>query len=826
MLNLDAAVQIEGLTLFQDFSDPNLYHYLPDHPEIAREGRDPLFQLLLYREEIADDPAFAAGQDRGGGFLTMTVDLKVPQAKLDAVQAALSSSGGEIRLVPVDFEGGKVRVTSLGTSGGSASGTRSPDAEDEATPPGFVEEILGSSTPSLYGDNRAVFSLELSSQGALLMAASLVNDGASSIAIVYELEYLGLKPARDVKIVIEASQIYDYLHNQVSTNTLWFQANIDAELEKLEKLNHIRIEDVDYLGTLGAEERARREGELNTLARELAQWAFFKPGLKPGEVLAKDRGDLTIYDPTTDAARVTAGFSTPLQTAATGRGNTGDTAGPRPQGKAALATVTRVSGATPPATPTPTATTPTHRPLTAVEKWNQAGRPQAGFLLRTLKQEERTRITYSMRTVSAHRRTAAPQGSIAMASGDADLPGRIVQVDLDDAFFQVLDGTVTTSADLAAAGVQSMVVALRYGWDEDGGFPKDSQEFVLDSRGEEGSFQFWMDDRKTTSLEYRVQVNYRPDYAIGADSTSLATGWIATELRNLDIDPRAVQGLLPVQVTAGQVNWEEVSSIQARVGYRDADAGIDASRTVVIDQENTSATVPIRPAASDRDAYTVTAQYFYESGGSETVEQQVDGSITPVLNQPPSTAVSVRLHLADPLARLKEASVELAYTPTDGGPAQISLLTLGGDQPTTATWSFFRPRVTDPTAYRYRVTLFGRDTTDVGGWLDASDRQLLVGDIFPGMLEVQVEVIGDVTEAGFSLARLVLDYPGAAAGADGREERTLRGAVEPFTWKVPSATREPGPFTYRIEFFRPDRTSVVEEAEVAAESLLLWVPNA
>ena len=693
--------------------------------------------------------------------------------------------------------------------------------------PVWVEERMRTEDLSIaYGDNRAVFSLELSSKGALLMAASLMNDGATSIAVVYELDYLGLKPARDVKIVIEGEQVYEYLHSKATVNTLWFKSNIDAEMEELTKKNHIRIEDVDYLTTLDPEARAKRETELNQLAKDLAAWTFFKPGLKPGEVLAKDRGDLKVYDPSTDAARVTAGFSTPLQTAATGKGNTGDTSGPRLQGQTALKTVTRVSGTTPPPAATTPAGTPASRPLTAVEKWNLAGRPQAGYLLRSLSQKERTLISYSMRTVSAHKRTAAPQGSISMLSGDANLPGRIVRADLDSAFFQVIDGSVTTSANLEEAGVASMVVAVRYGYDDDGRFPKDTKEFVLDAAGVKKTFQFWMDGRKTTKLQYKVDVNYRADYAIGAAATTLSTGWVDTELRNLDIDPRSVQGLLPVKLTAGEVSWDVVSSIQAKVAYRDPDAGVDASRTVILSREASSALVPVRPSSADKDAYTVTTTYFYGSGDTDTVEQSVDGSVTTVLNQPPSKAVSVRLRLNDPLRRLRDASVELSYSPPGGGPEQTALVPLGGDNPTIATWSFFRPNASDEPRYRYRATLFSENTVEVGEWQESRERQLLVGDVFPGMLEVKVEMVGDLGAAGFAIAKLLLQYDGAPPEADAREERAIRGTMEPFTWKVPSATREPGPFRYRVEYFRTDRTSVVEEAELTGESLLLWVPSA
>jgi len=58
MLNLESAVQSSGLTLFQDYSDPNLYYYLPDNPELARQGGDPFIgsgasPLALYHARLS-----------------------------------------------------------------------------------------------------------------------------------------------------------------------------------------------------------------------------------------------------------------------------------------------------------------------------------------------------------------------------------------------------------------------------------------------------------------------------------------------------------------------------------------------------------------------------------------------------------------------------------------------------------------------------------------------------------------------------------------------------------------------------------------------------
>jgi hypothetical protein len=310
MLYFDTALELKGVTLYRDYNDPHRYWYLPGSPRVAHEGNDPLFQLLIYRRDITDNPDFHAGDRPGGGFLTMTVDLGVSKSVLDAIKAELSSRvGTDVDLVPVLFNQGNVRVTALGVSAGTApsleasgadasGGTPAPPAPTQG--PRFVENILGSSRPSLYGDNRAVFSLELSQEGAVLMRASLEDGGASQVAVIYDLELTGLMPAFDVKITIDFRQTYDYLRNRFQLNTLFFRADIDSEYEQLVKQGAIKIETVDYV-VLEPQQQLERQERLTNLAKDLATWSFFRPGLQPGRVLAADRGELTVYDATRDA---------------------------------------------------------------------------------------------------------------------------------------------------------------------------------------------------------------------------------------------------------------------------------------------------------------------------------------------------------------------------------------------------------------------------------------------------------------------------------------------------------------------------------------------
>src|SRR5690606_25448645 len=228
-------------------------------------------------------------------------------------------------------------------------------------------------------------------------------------------------------------------------NTLWFRTDVDRELESLVKSGSIDIEEVVY-ETETAEQTSARMTRLNTLAQDLAQWSFFSPALSPGTVLAADRGTLQAYDATSTAAGITAGLTSGSAAALTGVGATEDVGQPRRPGAAVATGAVEEGGAEPaqpaaPAeeegggsdTPQPPAS---GGPPTAVEAWNRAGRPQGAYLLRNLTQIEQQEIEYNLRQVAAVERTIAPQGQIRLLPGSSDLPGRIVEVDLNSEFFQ------------------------------------------------------------------------------------------------------------------------------------------------------------------------------------------------------------------------------------------------------------------------------------------------------------------------------------------------------------------------------------------------------
>src|SRR5262245_19687086 len=812
MLYLDAAMTIRGITVFRDYNDKSLFYFLPGSPRLATEAGQPMFQLLMYR-----DIGTAANGIQGGGFLIMTTDLGVAPGVLEQVKQELSARFGvSAALTPVPIKSGSVRVTIL-DSAANGDGAAQPSVR-------LVENVVASSSPSLYADERAAFTAELSRQGAVLLKQAIRGEGATPVVVVYDLAYVGLLPAYNRKISIQFAQSYDYLRTRAQANTLWFKSDVDQEMEALRKSGASKIEEVIGEPQDKPEDAAARLERVNALAKELAMWSFFKPALNPGAVLATDRGTLTAFDSTTDLAKITAGLTSTSRAALTGVGASADAGAPRRPGAAVATGALEAEAGTPPATP-PAATEPaaTEAP-TAVEAWNRAGRPQGAYMLRNLTQDERQTIEYELRQVSAVERSIAPQGQIRMLEGATDLRGRILEVDLGADFFKTIEGTITTTADLAAMGVASANVKLRYGVKPDGQRWKDEDEAVLRAPGDTKAYRFFVDHLGTREVEYQVILTNRPASAIGHDATTEESPWIPTTTRNLNINPLSFSSVMRVNVEAAMVDWAMVRQIQAHIRYDDSRSGIKAADTKILTKEAPAALVPIRPKDPRVREVTVEATFFYADGETETVTLRHDGWAPVVNNQPPDSSTIVDVTLADALERYKRISVQLGRRGT--APHEVEQTITVGPDTATGQWSFRRQKP-GQVDFVYRVTSFLKDgAVREGDWVATDNPLLIVGDRAAGVLNVKVMILGALSDGGFRMAKVDLDYPDAPAWADRNAEHVFQAGAPEFTWRVPMSQPDKTSYTYKVTWFKTDGQRVTTGPLTTQDEILLLDPLA
>ena len=255
MLLLGSELDADGLIVYRDHISPRTFHYLPAAPHLTTVDGKPAIALIRYRGTT------------GGGFLSLDVTVHPDEARLARAQAALTRRfNGPVDLVPVLLAEASVRLTML---------------DSDATSPRLVERVIGTARPSLSGDARAIFSLTLTREAATLVEAAL-RTGTAPVAIVYDLAFNGLHPARGLKIRLAYQMSYDYLRTRAAVNSLWFKADLDREIEALRRDGHVEIEDVDYGATdLDPDTAAKRRDEVQALLRELTATLFFQPAASP-----------------------------------------------------------------------------------------------------------------------------------------------------------------------------------------------------------------------------------------------------------------------------------------------------------------------------------------------------------------------------------------------------------------------------------------------------------------------------------------------------------------------------------------------------------------
>jgi hypothetical protein len=295
MLLLDSALDAAGLTVFADHADAGLFHCLPGSPHVVSGAGRPGVQLLRYRG------------DRQGAFLALDVDLMVEDRVLAAARDELSRRlARDVRLVPVLFRAGTVRLTTLSAeSRPQASG----DAPTAATAGSswLVENILASTRPSLLGYARAVFGVELSREGAKLLDDAL-HGADLPVIVAYELEFDGLQPARGLRAHVSYHMAYEYLRTRLRPNVLIFKADIDREAEALKREGHITIEDVDYSGSDPALQ-AQRLTETRQTLNELTEAVFFRPATSPAVMASTLPANSPVGAAWAQAGQVQAAFT-------------------------------------------------------------------------------------------------------------------------------------------------------------------------------------------------------------------------------------------------------------------------------------------------------------------------------------------------------------------------------------------------------------------------------------------------------------------------------------------------------------------------------------
>jgi hypothetical protein len=265
----------DTLQVFSDFSDPRQFYYLPNYPHIAKmEDGAPAIRLIVYRQDLSD---IAETDPDAVAFLSLDVDLSWDPDMIDRAASKLQvedSLPEKPRLTPIFFSKGTVTLMLLDAATPADDAGR-PAGEER--PSQFVTKIMGAASPSLYGDNRAIFQASLSKKGAAALTASL--DGVTSIGVVYSLTFPGLQPAFHIKANVDWQKVMNHFSTRENANFIFFESDIQKSIDKLVEAKVITIDET--VEGIGADAMDTERDQVMTAVRQLIFEKFFEATFKP-----------------------------------------------------------------------------------------------------------------------------------------------------------------------------------------------------------------------------------------------------------------------------------------------------------------------------------------------------------------------------------------------------------------------------------------------------------------------------------------------------------------------------------------------------------------
>ncbi len=703
MLYLDAPIgPIRGLVIYRDHADPNLFYYVPERPRLARNDGVPEFVMLKYRRDITDNPDFdpELKQSLGGGFLAFTVDLGVDDDELDRIKGELSRfATGNVKLTPIPFRKGSVRL-SIMKDAAEAEGAQ----PDEPKGFRFFEEVYGTSMPSIVGFNRATFAVALSQEAATLFEAGL-RSGISPIGVIYDLEFLGLRPAFNVRITAEYHRIYDHLEAEFGARgqiqAVSLGVDIGVAFQKLRDEGAIKVEVLKF--TDDDDLRKQADEAFNWFKTDLLK-EFFQTAMQPPSFM--------------------------------NRTNSGGLLGQLTNLLGALGSSQQGTPAPQRGAPTTEAPTPSGPPNTidsnvasTAEANRSAGAGSAGggggstsaassmspfqvaFSLKFYHQEELKTRVFEYSESAAVAQPAAPQGLFSTMVDGLDLNRAIVEVSLDDDFFKRLIADISTAEGMEAAGISKIDVNLEYPGERKVNEPAEHVDgFAFTPQEHAGrTFTTWLNNRKNMTYRYRTDVFFRPDSPWVGKESHVTTDWVVTGARRLTIDPLDNVGLFPIAISLGDMDSGEVEQVQVNLKYDDAANDFHAEKSFVLASGGSAnAEWKLRLSDPDRQEYQYQVTYFLKDGLRYRLDWKTETSPTLVIHEPFEGMLDVRLVPLLDKDNLIEANLNFEYEEPGSGYRRTMSIIL---DPTNLTGRNIKiPTLSqEPGGYTYDLTIVRAD---------------------------------------------------------------------------------------------------------------------
>lgn len=606
MLALDRPFGVvANLALFADHADKRRVYYVPTRPRMARVDGAQEMSFVRFR---SDDAA-----DGGAGLLSFTTELVATDPQLDAAREHVQRLGvSDAMLVQVPWIGGKAVFAAALEEGD-----------------GFVEKLLGETTPDLAATNRAMFSLRLSEEGARLIEALVTMEGPSPLGVRYELKYAGLQPALQVRIHADYKRIYDELswglQFGVAYEGIGVRASVESATQKLIEAGAIRIEVLHFTDSAALKQRV--DAGVRWVQDRILE-DFFKTSLQPArhenllqkaldaaqrlgaQSLQDALGNVQIVEQLAQELGIPVDALRRLGQGANAASGGGGMPGGGAGGGAGGAA-------------------------------NQSSFAlKLQFTLRDIHQEELKTISFDWSEAHAQERTAAPQGLLSQLGAAP----KIVDADDSGTFWDKLDVNVRALGDFNALGVRRLVVQLAYP-DEN---QPDAQRALTFEPGEAGPkpFSAWTNG-KPPRYRARTEVQFDEDGAWPGPPIH-TSAWQTQQSLELALHPLSEVPRVEIEISPGTLSFGETPQVQVDLRIDGKPAAThwltEAEPTARFRQRLAAA-----PAAADAGAPAVPSRvearitWFLAGGGKVEGDWQVVDGTALLVHRPWRSTRSVRL---------------------------------------------------------------------------------------------------------------------------------------------------------------------------------------
>jgi hypothetical protein len=397
----------------------------------------------------------------------------------------------------------------------------------------------------------------------------------------------------------------------------------------------------------------------------------------------------------------------------------------------------------------------------------------------------------------------APQGVLPNITSLKDASGAAIKweeyshtIDLDDPFFKTLRVNAVVNADFADLPIHSVEVKLLYKGRPMANLAEGEPdgEVVLNSADDTGKFAAYVenDDWK---YKYSYQVNYR------GESRQFQSPEIETNEGVLTIGVDDV-GILHVDVSAGDLNWNEIDRAAVTLKYEDEKNGVAAiEEQFQLTQAAPTCRIQRVIFQPMRNNYKYQVKYYMKAGleylGPEIEARSHKLFINDVFDG--RKTVSVR-GVGDFASRIQTVFVDLQYTDAANKYTQSKSQALSAASP-FFDWTF---PVIDVSAGQvtYKAQIAYKDgTTDEVPSAVATGSTIVLPPAVAAFLEVQV-VTDLVDWTQVRLARVSLSYADPDGGVSASKDFIFSPANKAnATWKVDLKNKQQDAFRCTATYY-------------------------